>query len=431
MAKIAMPDDVQPGPLYEYLMWLRELHEAAGSPAARPMARALSVGSGSVSHQTINRYFKQAPINRQLVYQLVCHLVQNNLRRPGNENDVDDAYDRLEELLNALAHKEPVGESGLQGKEPRADDDAKAASAISADLPERSHTEAPESPVVPNPAPKKKRRSKKRASPSDSGKTSTKPRRVQAPTSPGGLNRDASWDAFDPAAYMERRFEGFHPQDAEILSIIGEYFSHQKYHAYSDRVIHGIDVGAGPNLYPALSMLPWCSEITLINPLAQNIDYLSAQLSYFDSQWGAHWDILCKNQPYAAIDPRERLAQVAQIEHGSLVDLGRHKGRWMMGTMLFAADVLATTAEEFQLGVNRFMRSLAPGSPFAMAFMRDIEGRKKRKRTLGYIPTESDVHATISPLSRDFAICTISSGTLETGAFLAYGERAGFERFPV
>ncbi|MGW2572880.1 hypothetical protein [Streptomyces sp. NPDC001537] len=431
MAKIAMPGDVQPGPLYEYLMWLRELHEAAGSPGARDMAKALSVGTWSVSHQTVNRYFKQAPINQRIVYELVCHLVQNNLRRPGTAKDVEAAYDRLEELLNTLAHKESVGESGLQAQETQADGDAEIASAISADLPERSHAEAPESPVAPNPAPKRKRRAKKRASSSDAGKTSTKPRRGKAPTSPGRLNRDASGDAFDPAAYMERRFEGFHPQDAEILSIIGEYFSHRKYHAYSDRVIHGIDAGARPNLYPALSMLPWCSEITLINPLAQNIDYLSAQLPYFDSQWEAHWDILCKNQPYADIDPRERLAQVAQIEHGSLMDLGRHKGRWTMGTMLFAADVLATTAEEFQLGVNRFMRSLAPGSPFAMAFMRDIEGHKKRKRTLGYIPTESDVHATISPLSHDFTICTISSGTPETDAFLAYGERAGFERLPM
>jgi NNMT/PNMT/TEMT family protein len=193
------------------------------------------------------------------------------------------------------------------------------------------------------------------------------------------LNADAPWDAFDPSAYIDHNYRFLRPDDEEILQIVRDHFSDH----FRDRPadpgtpLLGIDVGAGANLYPALAMLPWCTGITLFERSAANVDYLIGQRPHYDQNWDQFWEVLRKEDAYARLpDPRRRFREVVRVKDGDLFDLDRHAGRWSMGTMFFVAESMSTSHEEFETGVERFLRALAPGAPFAAAFMEGSLGYK-------------------------------------------------------
>ncbi len=69
------------------------------------------------------------------------------------------------------------------------------------------------------------------------------------------LNDDVAWEDFDPQEYIKHNYLVLHPDDEAIISVVRDHFS--RHFRDSGGVPSGIDVGTGPNLYPALSMLPW------------------------------------------------------------------------------------------------------------------------------------------------------------------------------
>ncbi|MEU6229585.1 SCO2525 family SAM-dependent methyltransferase [Streptomyces sp. NPDC047042] len=192
-------------------------------------------------------------------------------------------------------------------------------------------------------------------------------------------NAQAPWAGFDSRAYVKANYLRLHDEDAEIISIMrdhfGDYFREHRQDA--DPVI-GIDVGAGANLYPALAMLPWCKEITLVERSPQNLEYLESQLESYDENWNQFWTVLRENAEYQAYqgDPRRRFHEVTRVEPGNLLDFDRiaRRGPWSVGTMFFVAESMTTEREEFDRGVGSFMRALAPGAPFFAAFMEHSEG---------------------------------------------------------
>src|SRR5215204_3024556 len=79
-------------------------------------------------------------------------------------------------------------------------------------------------------------------------------------------NADCPWDLFDSCAYLERNYSRLHDLDRAIISRLGRYFASLA----PARGWHGIDVGTGTNLYPALSMMPLTETITLWEHSAAN-----------------------------------------------------------------------------------------------------------------------------------------------------------------
>jgi hypothetical protein len=195
------------------------------------------------------------------------------------------------------------------------------------------------------------------------------------------LNADAPWDAFDPLAYIDHNYRALLEADAEIIHYVRDHFS-DHFRENLERPVLGIDVGAGANLYPALSMLPWCDEITLFERSAANVSYLEGQRPSFDREWDSFWSLLCEDPEYRRIDAdrRERFRQAVRIEPGDLFALGRPEGperrvrRWGIGTMFFVAESLSTSRDEFRQAVSSFLRALEPGAPFAAAFMAGSKG---------------------------------------------------------
>jgi hypothetical protein len=237
------------------------------------------------------------------------------------------------------------------------------------------------------------------------------------------LNADAPWDAFDPAAYIDHNYRYLRSDDEEILQIVRDHFSDHfaGRSANSGAPVHGIDVGAGANLYPALAMLPWCDGITLLERSAANVAYLHGQRPHYDRNWNAFWDVLCKENAYCELpeDPRARFRRIVTIEEGNLFDLDRHRGRWSMGTMFFVAESMSTAHREFETGVERFLRALAPGAPFAAAFMEGSLGYHVGKEHFPACSvTEAEVRDALTPLSAgkvDIRLIGMPDGPLRPG----------------
>ncbi|MER5917528.1 SCO2525 family SAM-dependent methyltransferase [Streptomyces sp. NPDC001982] len=189
------------------------------------------------------------------------------------------------------------------------------------------------------------------------------------------LNDEVSWDDFDPGAYISHNYLKMQAVDEEIVSRVRDHFS--DHFRGGGRVASGIDVGAGPNLYPALAMLPWCDRITLLERSSRNLEYLRGQCADYDRHWDQFWDVLCRDEAYAELDvtPRVRFKEaVQQPEPGSLFDLCADTRRWDLGTMFFVAESITTSIDEFRRGVGCFMSVLNPGAPFAAAFMEHSQG---------------------------------------------------------
>ncbi|KAF4409975.1 MULTISPECIES: SCO2525 family SAM-dependent methyltransferase [Streptomyces] len=200
---------------------------------------------------------------------------------------------------------------------------------------------------------------------------------VLRPPAPGvvkaqELNDDADWNAFDSEAYVAHNYRDLRPDDEQIIRIVRDYFT-DHFRRHPGDPVPGIDVGSGANLYPALTLLPWCSEITLFEYAATNAAWLERQVTGYEPNWDAFWDVLREARPYAGTEnPRAALRLAARVKQGNLFSLP--EARWGIGTMFFVAESMTTAHEEFQEGVRRFAECLLPGAPFAAAFMEGSEG---------------------------------------------------------
>lgn len=196
-----------------------------------------------------------------------------------------------------------------------------------------------------------------------------------SPDEQAQLNADARWDDFNPALYVEKNYSRVLSVDETIMSLVRTHFG-DHFRELPGQSVHGIDVGAGANLYPALSMLPWCDRITLLDRSKANLEYLRQQIAGHDGVWESFWRKLCLDGAYAAMPggPWARLTEVARVEQGDILQPGDRRGRWRTGTMFFVAESFSTSIDEFHRAVKNFLEMLTPGAPFAAAFMEHSHG---------------------------------------------------------
>ncbi|MFE9448492.1 SCO2525 family SAM-dependent methyltransferase [Streptomyces sp. NPDC006739] len=225
------------------------------------------------------------------------------------------------------------------------------------------------------------------------------------------LNDDAPWDSFDARAYVDVNYRCVTAEDSLILAIVRDHFA-THFDADGRIPLRGIDVGTGANLYPALSLLPWCHEITLCDRSAANVEWLKRQDWALMSErgewlWSQFWDILAERPAYGAIaEPRSLLGSLSRVEHGNLFDLPR--AGWEIGTMFFVAESMSTSREEFERAVACFLGSLEPGAPFAAAFVRGSAGYDVGAESYPACDVaESDVHATLARYSERCEITVV------------------------
>lgn len=184
------------------------------------------------------------------------------------------------------------------------------------------------------------------------------------------LNADAEWDQFEPSSYMKVNYAELGSDDRQILEIARDFFASCDVHDG-----RGIDAGCGANLYPALSLLPYCAEVTLFDYSRANVEWMRHEIEHPARNWDSFWELLQKEQAYAEIgDFRSLLSKTVHVEQGNVLDLA--PDQYDIGTMFFVAESLTSKKWQFRQAVTRFVRSLHEGAPFAIAFMVGSKGYK-------------------------------------------------------
>ena len=223
---------------------------------------------------------------------------------------------------------------------------------------------------------------------------------VNAPAFAPRRNADFRWDDFDPDLYVKHNYLELRDDDLRILQVMRDEFA--KVLDPDRPVPAAIDVGAGPNLYPALSMLPFCHHLTLWERSLANVHWLQREIPSYSPMWEDYWHVLRTREPYERVpDPRAALRQKATVRRGDLFRLPQRK--WNLGTMFFVAESISPQEREFRLAVEKFINALTPGAPFAIAFMEDSAGYNVGPlRFPAVAVTEADVDDCLRLLSDDF-----------------------------
>lgn len=191
-------------------------------------------------------------------------------------------------------------------------------------------------------------------------------------------NRDFPWDDFSPEEYFKFNYADLRDDDRQIVEIVSDFFTK----AFSDRGrpmgVRGIDVGTGSNLYPALTMLPFCESLTLYDFSVSNVAWLKQQRAEgwpsWEEGWDSFWSVLSKKPDYRNIThPKDDLVDRVNIRRGDVLNLSV-EDRWDMGTMFFVAESITCRHNEFVTALDHFFDMLKPGAPFAMGFMEHSQG---------------------------------------------------------
>jgi hypothetical protein len=182
-------------------------------------------------------------------------------------------------------------------------------------------------------------------------------------------NAQFRWDDFAADAYHEHNYDTMRHDDAEMLGLVASWFDT----AATGAALHGLDVGAGPNLYPALAMLPHCAEISLLEFSASNAAWLRTATAGLDERWRPFWAVVSPGDRRGDFESaRALMADRARVEQGSVFDLPA--SHWDIGTMFFVAESISQDPAEFEAATGAFVRALRSGSPFAAAFMERSQG---------------------------------------------------------
>jgi hypothetical protein len=207
-------------------------------------------------------------------------------------------------------------------------------------------------------------------------------------------NSSIDWDRFDPVTYQKQNYS---PQvrgdDARIIrAICGHFKKHFLEHPQTEVYPIGVDMGAGSNLYPMFTMLPWSQQIVLIDPGQANLAWLNVEISLLRSgyrealgrwepyrealgRWEPYWDRTWKaGNPWLNTTLAWAIARTAlNTSRADLLSLGMEQA-FALGTMCFVAESMTSSRDEFAAAVCSFLRSLRPGAPYAIACMAESTG---------------------------------------------------------
>jgi hypothetical protein len=203
------------------------------------------------------------------------------------------------------------------------------------------------------------------------------------------LNADIAWDAFDSDDYYGRNYRVLLPEDRQILRVAGSFLAE---HFRPGHVVgRAIDAGAGTNLYPALLMLPWAAEITLVDVAQSNVAWLCANVYEPPAPWPwqKFWGEISGLPGYRdVVRPENTLATRSTVEQRSIFNL--EQATWDLGSMFFVADGMTEDPDEFAAGVESFIRALRPGAPFVAAFMKNSVGYTVGGREFPAVSVDQD-----------------------------------------
>lgn len=195
---------------------------------------------------------------------------------------------------------------------------------------------------------------------------------ASAKTRKAKRNTDFDWDKFDPVEYVNANYARLGAEDRSILEDMRDFLASADV-SRPGRQVRGVDVGSGPNIYPALAMVPFCDEITLSDISKANVNWLRNEIPSYSPTWDQYWKVLERNQAYGGVkDPRRSLKRRVRVIRSDLFALPQ--AQWDLGTMFFVAESMSEDWSEFHRATRWFVGTLKRDAPFAAAFMESSEG---------------------------------------------------------
>jgi hypothetical protein len=197
-------------------------------------------------------------------------------------------------------------------------------------------------------------------------------------------NGYTSWDQFDPCAYACHNYKKMMAEDREIITIISNELFCMNLPLKHFKVVG--DIGTGPNLYPALLVCPYVSDtgqIELIEPALPNRNYLKKTFNrLFQNEQkdqalsGINWsnyecDIiaLCGD---IYTNTLKRLQRLVKIKNGSIYHLPENKYDFV--SSYFVAESISDSYDQFQLALNKIVKSSVKGGIIVTTHMLQSEG---------------------------------------------------------
>lgn len=249
----------------------------------------------------------------------------------------------------------------------------------------------------------------------------------------GQGNRDYPWDEFNPEEYFKFNYVDLRDDDREIVEIVRDFLARKVAACPLPPGARGIDVGTGANLYPALTMLPFCDHITLYEHSEANVQWLREQAKAEWPSWGEawqqFWELLEERKPYKEFEnPVGRLADEKHIEIVKGDVLGRaEQAQFDLGTMFFVAESITGQQGEFLDAMDHFFSMLKPDALFAMAFMEHSQGYRVGAQKFPATDIgEQDVWNCLGDRASDFSLHRLSAEDKPlrehyTGMIVAHG----------
>ncbi len=175
------------------------------------------------------------------------------------------------------------------------------------------------------------------------------------------------WELFDPEIYVRDNYVDLHDEDRRIIDILVPYF--EKKLSGGCRVL---DIGTGPNLYPLMAISPYASTIDCLEISSRNIDFLTRQLHKPSVYWNAFSAYMSSLNIRYKKRSIARLRQNVVIRKGSI--LKRPDKAYDVVMMFFCAESITSSALEFEVACDNFIRSAKPKGMFVAAFMENSCG---------------------------------------------------------
>jgi hypothetical protein len=226
-------------------------------------------------------------------------------------------------------------------------------------------------------------------------------------------NNEVAWGDFEAAAYFADNYRRLRDDDRTIIRVVANFFSDSFTRTQDPSRGVGVDVGSGANLYPALTMVPWCDRVVLTDVAQDNIDWLRANLAPDAApapsawEWQDFWDVQAGFPGYSGLgNVRSLLAARCEVRRLSVFDLPA--AAFDVGTMFFVAESVTACLAEFETAVGMFVRALRPASPFAAAFMAGSKGYDVSGRHFPAVDVDaSRVDALLAALATRTTVTTI------------------------
>lgn len=187
----------------------------------------------------------------------------------------------------------------------------------------------------------------------------------------------SDWNAFDVDEYVDRCYAQ-RIMDVDAFIIRGVIDAFRELDLQPGELARAVDVGAGPNLFPALLLAPFLrpaeggGRLELIDVSRPNRDYLRSVLEADSAGiWAKFEDLMvsCSGRWAGAFD---RVRAVAEVRAGDVYALPPEN--YDAVSSFFVTESITTSADECRLAIEKLIAATRPGGLVVVGHMLGSHG---------------------------------------------------------